>query len=555
MKINRFLFAVMALALCLLPTVPSALASGEGSTAETSGTPSGTSKNETVYAMLNSDGSVDRIYVVNQLFGEYTDYGTYTDIKNLSTSSVPTVQGDKITFPDEYVEGGLYYQGTMTGELPLTFDIDYKLDGKPTSAESLAGAAGRLQLSITASPNEKCDPAVREGLMAQITVQLDTRCAENISAPDATVVIVGKTTTINYIVLPGESGMLAVTADVQDFHMDATTITLLKGTIAASGIDEKLDEFDDGFDDMLSGANDMVDGTTELKDGMSSLVDGMGSLNRGLGKLNSGGKTLVSGMSEYGDKLDSFLVGVEGLAQASAGIQSGLSDLSENGEAIAQGISDISANLSGLSEGSAQLKALAKTLAGSADPNVAALADGVLQTLGAVEGLADGLKTASAGLNSYMSGVAQAATEYGKFHAGLQELAEGGSQLGGAYDEILSGVKDYAGGVSKSAAGAKTFYNAIKTLPDDIQTLIDGQIEFRDGIAEARDEINETVGMFVPDDDPPVSFASPLKNRPASVQYILTTPAIEKKKVSETQQAEETAARENFFTRLADLFK
>ena len=118
-----------------------------------------------------SDGSVDRIYVVNQLFSEYTDYGTYADINNLSTTSVPTVEGDKITFPDEYVEGGLYYQGTMTGELPLTFDIDYKLDGKPTSAESLASAAGRLQLSITASPNEKCDPAVREGLMAQITVR------------------------------------------------------------------------------------------------------------------------------------------------------------------------------------------------------------------------------------------------------------------------------------------------------------------------------------------------------------------------------------------------
>ena len=555
MKLNRFLFAALALALCLLLTAPSALASGEGSAAESGGAPSGISKNETVYAMLNSDGSVDRIYVVNQLIGEYTDYGTYTDIKNLSTTSVPTVEGDKISFPDEYVEGGLYYQGTMTGELPLTFDIDYTLNGKPTPAESLVGAAGRLQLSIKSSPNEKCEPAVREGLMAQITVQLDTRCAKNISAPDATVVTVGKTTTINYIVLPGKSGTLTVTADVQDFHMDAITITLLKGTIASSDIDEKLDEFDDGFDDMLSGANDMVDGTTELKDGMSSLADGMGSLSKGLSKLNSGGKTLVNGMSEYGDKLSSYLAGVDGLARASEGIRSGLSGLSENGAAIAKGISNISANLSNLSEGSAQLKVLASALAGSPDPNVAALAGGVLQTLGAVEGLADGLKSASSGLDSYVSGVAQAAAEYGKFHAGIQELAAGGSQLGSAYDEILSGVKDYAGGVSKSATGAKKLYNGVKTLPDDIQSLIDGQIEFRDGIAEARDEINEAVGMFVPDDDPPVSFASPLKNRPASVQYILTTPAIEKKKASETQQTEKTEASENFFTRLADLFK
>lgn len=555
MKLNRFLFAALALALCLLLTAPSALASGEGDGAVSGNTLSETSKNETVYAMLNSDGSIDRIYVVNRLFGEYTDYGMYTDIKNLSTTSVPTVEGDKITFPDENVPGGLYYQGTMTGELPLTFDIDYTLDRKLISAESLAGAAGRLQLSITASPNEKCDPAVREGLMAQITVQLDTRCAENISAPDATVVTLGKMATISYVVLPGESGTLAVTADVQDFYMDAITMTLLKGTIAASGIDEKLDEFDDGFDDMLSGANDMVDGTTELKDGMSSLADGMGSLSSGLGKLNSGGKSLAGGMSEYGDKLDGYFAGVESLAQVSSDINSGLSCLPENGSAIAKGISDISAGLSGLSDGSEQIKALANALAGSADPNVAALAGGVLQTLDAVEGLAIGLESASAGLDGYVSGVAQVATEYGQFHAGLQELAAGSSQLGCAYDEILSGVKDYTGGVSKSAAGVKKLYNAVRSLPDDIQSLIDGQIEFRDGIATARDEINEAVGKFVPDDDPPVSFASPKKNRPNSVQYILTTPAIEKKKLFAAQQPEETAVSENFFTRLAALFK
>lgn len=555
MKLNRFLFAALALALCLLLTAPSALAFGEGDTAKSGGALTKTSKNETVYVLLNSDGSVDRIYVVNQLFSEYTDYGTYADINNLSTTSVPTVKGDKITFPDEYVEGGLYYQGTMTGELPLKFDIGYMLNGQLISAESLAGATGRLKLSITASPNEKCDSAVREGLMAQITVQLDTRCAESITAPDATVVTVGKTATISYVVLPDESGILTVTADVHDFHMDAITMTLLKGTIVASGIDEKLDEFDDGLDDMLSGASDMVDGTTELKDGMSSLVNGMDSLSSGLGKLNTSKKSLTGGMSEYGDKLDGYFAGVESLAQVSADINSGLSSLSENGEAIAKGISDVSAGLSGLSDGSAQLKALANALAGSADPNVAALASGALQTLGAVEGLADGLESASAGLDGYVSGVTQVAAEYGQFHGGLQDLAAGGSQLGGAYDEILSGVKEYTGGVSKSAAGIKKLYNAVKSLPDDIQSLIDGQIEFRDGIATARDEINEAVNLFVPDDNPPVSFASPKKNSPASVQYILTTPAIENKKVPATQQTEEITVSENFFTRLAALFK
>jgi hypothetical protein len=59
----------------------------------------------------------------------------------------------------------------------------------------------------------------------------------------------------------------------------------------------------------------------------------------------------------------------------------------------------------------------------------------------------------------------------------------------------------------------------------------------------------------VPDDDPPISFASPEKNHPASVQYILTTPAIEKKKAEAIQQQEDTSSNEDFMTRLAALFK
>jgi len=120
---------------------------------------------------------------------------------------------------------------------------------------------------------------------------------------------------------------------------------------------------------------------------------------------------------------------------------------------------------------------------------------------------------------------------------------------------MLDGADDYTGGVSKSATGAKKIYNSIKNLPDDIQSLIDGQIEFRDGISTAQNEMNETTSLFVPDDDPPVSFASPDKNHPNSVQYILTTPTIEKKKAEAVRQQEETVAKEDFMTRLAALFK
>lgn len=543
MRLKRILVFVVVIGLCMTMLTSTVFAVD-------------TSKNETVYAALNSDGSVSRIYVVNQLTGDYTDYGTYSEIRNLSTNSEPSVSGDQITFPDKDVEGGLYYQGTMTGELPMTFSIGYQLEGKAVTAEELSGAKGHLVITVKAAQNALCDESVRDGLMAQVTAKLDAQYAVNISAPDSTAVSVGRTVTVSYVVLPGEEGTMVIEADVRDFRMDQIAITLLKGTLAAGGIGEKLDEYDDGFDEMIDGANDMVDGTTELRDGMESLADGLGNLSGGLGKLSSGGGELYGGMKEYGKNLSTYLSGVQDIVQPSADIQDGLNSLAQNGTAVAQGVSDISGGMNALSSSDGDLKALAESLAASTDPQVAALAAGTLQTLAALDDLSGGLDSASDGLDAYVSGVEQAAGGYAQFHNGIKGLADGGGQLNGAYKDILSGADDYTDGVSKSASGAKKIYKSVKGLPDDIQELIDGQLNFKDGIMTAKEEMSETTNMFIADDDPPVSFASPSKNHPMSVQYILTTPAIEKKETNTeaTTTQEDETAQEDFLSRFAALF-
>ncbi len=546
MKNKRIITVLMVAALCLTLLISMASAADA-------------SKNETVYAALNSDGSVNRIYVVNQLIGDYTDYGTYSEIKNLSTKSEPIVSGDKITFPDKNVEGGLYYQGTMKGDLPMTFNIGYQLEGKAVTAEALSGAKGHLVIVVKATQNALCDEPLRDGLMAQITVKLDTQYAANIFAPNSTTVAVGRTVTVSYVVLPGEEGTMAIEADVQDFHMDQIAITLLKGTMTAGDIEDKLDEYDDGFNDMIDGADDMVDGTSELKDGMESLANGLGDLSSGLGKLSSGGNELYAGMEEYDESLSAYLSGIQDVVQPSADIQAGLSELAKNGVAVAQGVSDISDGMGALASSSGDIKALAESLAASDDPQVAALAAGMLETLAAMGELSGGLDEVSSGLDTYMSGVQQTADGYAQFHGGLKGLAAGGGQIISAYGEILSGADDYTNGVFRSSGGVKKIYKSVKILPDDIQELIDGQLNFRDSIVTAKEDMSETTSMFVADDNPPVSFASPGKNNPSSVQYILLTPAISKQEKSKIEaetasSTEDETVQEGFLTRFAALF-
>lgn len=537
MKVKKTVFLIIAVMFaCSVFSAPALAAS---------------TKNETVYAMLNSDGSAEKIYVVNQLLGQYTDYGQYTDIKNLSTQSAPEISGDKVSFPDDEIDGGLYYQGTMHGELPFVFGFRYYIDGKEVKAEQLAGAAGRLKIEISGNVNDKCGENVREGYMAQIMLALDLKLAGNIVCEGATTVAAGNTLNINYMILPGKSGKYTLEADIHDFEISGINITLLKGTLA--GFEDTINEAENGFDDMLTGANDMVDGTSELKDGVSTLANAIGNLSSGMSKASSGGDDYLKGMNNYRTGLAGYIGGINGVENGSAEIREGLDALAENSEDVANGISSISNGFDTLSSSSADLKSLAQSLSSSSDPSVQALALGTLQTLSSLDALSGGLNTASNGLDSFASGVQGAAAGYHTFDAGIKELSANGQQLLDGYDGLKDGFSSYLAGIKSISKGVKKMYTSVKKLPGNIQELIDGQIEFRDGIADAKSDITGETKSFVASDSPAVSFASPEKNHPLSVQYILKTPEIKIPKQEEQQQSEEK--QEDFFTRLANLFK
>ena len=536
MKLKRMAAVLLAL-LAALSIVPSpALAAG--------------TKSETVYALLDHYGNVGAIYVVNRLIGEYTDFGRYTEIINLSTPSAPVVEGDKITFPDKNVEGGLYYQGTAKGELPFVFFVKYYLDGKRIEADKLGGAAGHLKIQIRGDVNTACDERVRDGYMAQISLSLKQSVADNISAPGGSTVIAGNAANINYTILPGKSGEFTLEADVRDFKMDGIVITLLKGTI--SGFGDAIDETKKGFDDMAGGADEIAEGTEDLKDGIKSLLGGLYKLKSGLSSIVSSGADIAKGMGEFSAGLKDYTDGVGGLASASENIKQGLEALSSNADGVAGGVAQIDGALKSISS-NADLRNLAESLSSSGDPSVRALAQGTLQTLNSLGGLSGGLGQASAAVNEFASGVKQIASQYGDFDAGLRSSADGGGQLIEGFRGIADGFASYLSGIKKCSNGMGSLYSSVKGLPDDVQQLIDGQLKFKDGILDAKKEITQRMENFVPDDSPAVSFASPDKNHPESVQYILKTPEIAVPKQAAADTAEEKE--EDFFTRLVNLFR
>ena len=83
-------------------------------------------KDENVYVTLMEDGTVSDVYVVNEFTStsdsEVTDYGKYSSVKNLTTDSEITQNGDQVSV--DVTKGKFYYQGNLeTKDIPWNISI------------------------------------------------------------------------------------------------------------------------------------------------------------------------------------------------------------------------------------------------------------------------------------------------------------------------------------------------------------------------------------------------------------------------------------------------
>lgn len=309
-------------------------------------------KEEVIYCMLDNEGSVTGLYAVNSFAGgDIVDYGTYTNIRNLTTTDEILVDGDRIIVHTDAAK--LYYQGDLeTKDIPWTFDISYKLDGQKYEPEELAGKSGKLELTISITENPACDPSFFDGYALQATVTLDTKLCDNISAEDATIANVGSTKQLSYIILPGKEKDINISADVKDFEMDEITINGMKLDLSMdiddSKITDKVSELQDavtslkdGASDLKDGAGDLKDGANNLKDGAIKLWDGTNDLEDGAVKLNDGAKSVYDGSTALNSGAASLQKGVTSLNTGIKNIQTALTALNGQSESLNAGSMEV----------------------------------------------------------------------------------------------------------------------------------------------------------------------------------------------------------------------
>ena len=341
-KSLRFASAALALTLAAGLTLPAFAASKADY-----------SKDETVYAVMNADGSIKSTTVSEHVYSasglsNVTDESTLTDIQNTESDAEFTQDGQKLVWNTSDTD--VYYKGNTDKALPITAKVTYTLDGVTDSLENLLGKSGHLTVQIDLTNNETGTVSVN-GKDRTIVTPLITAVgvifgddATNVNAQHGMLESAAKSTVAAFVTLPGVkdslSGLLPDDlSTVEDYLQDSVTVeadvenlTAPQVMLACATSTEALgtNTFDlSGINDLTDGINQLNDAMSQLLDGASQLVDGASQLANGTLALLDGASQLNSGASALNDGLGQLTDGLDTLTSNNAALQAGAQQVAD----------------------------------------------------------------------------------------------------------------------------------------------------------------------------------------------------------------------------------
>ena len=342
-KSLRFASAALALTLAAGCAMP-AFAAGKSSF----------SKSETVYAVMNGDGSIKSTTVSEHLYSaaglaNVTDKTTLTDIQNTESDAEFTQNGEELVWNTNDTD--VYYKGNTDKALPIDVKVTYALDGQEAALEDLIGKSGHLTVTVALKNNETGtvnvngkDRTIVTPLITAVGVILGGD-ASNMTAEHGMIESAAKSSVAAFVTLPGVkdslSGLLpdevdsiedylqdtvTVEADVEDFTCPQVMVACATST-AALGTDNVFDL--SSINDLTDGINQLNDAMSQLMDGASQLVDGTSQLAGGVLALLDGANTLNNGAAALDDGLGQLTNGLDTLSANNAALNAGAQQVAD----------------------------------------------------------------------------------------------------------------------------------------------------------------------------------------------------------------------------------
>lgn len=489
--------------------------------AESTSTSDATGKEESIYGLLNYDGSLNNLYVINALNNETIDYGNYDRIDNLTTLDQLSQDGDTIQLPS--FSDTFYYQGTMeNSELPWDFNITYNLNGSPIDAKDLALASGELSIQIQVKQGSIEKQSFYEGFALQISLALSDELCKNITAEGATIVEAGGTKQIAFTVLPGKEADFEIKCNVTDFIMDPISINGVKMLL---DFDVDTSTFTDQINQLTDAINQLDDGAIQLKEGIEQLRDGY--------------STYVEGLKAYKDGMTAYATQGQSLSKGLADISKGMQTLTSQNTALLQGIEGIEVGT--FQQVDAQLAAMGITMPPLTKENYQQLLSGQEGFIPLLTQLEQTLQLTT-GLKAYVDGAAQLSTGTIQISHGLDQYVMGADQLAESAKQLYDGAVEINAGIEQLNLGIKLYQG--------------GTSEFKNSTSNLKTEINDQIDAmlaeFTGKNSELVSFTSTKNSQVQSVQFFFRTQNIKAPKAEATKAPE--PKKTSFWQRLLKLF-
>lgn len=358
-----------------------------------------TEKTETVYSVLNSDGSISDTIVSSWLHDEdginnIKETLNLTDVKNIKSNEKPSKDGNTYTWNAK--GNDVYYEGTATKQLPVSVKIRYELDGQEMSAKDMEGKSGHLKLTISFTNNYSevkningKSIVIHPSYLAGGMLNMSTGKFSNVKCESGKIVNDGTNEMLAFANIPGLNETLrsagldkvnnqlgisddvTVEADVNDFDLGSIMVGMTNEIDLASELGEigSVSELTDGIDQLIEADNQLIDGSKQLYDGTTQLKeqaapltgssDQVRQLSAGAIQLNDGVKALQTGLTAYTNGVDTLAAGSQqlyGIPQGVSQIQNGVSGN------LGQGKTNLLDGATALNEGLKQLEAQVNTL-------------------------------------------------------------------------------------------------------------------------------------------------------------------------------------------------
>lgn len=298
-----------------------------------------TEKTETVYSVLNSDGSISDTIVSSWLHDEdginnIKETLNLKDVKNIKSNEKPSKDGNTYTWNAK--GNDVYYEGTATKQLPVSVKLRYELDGQEMSAKDIEGKSGHLKLTISFTNNYSevkningKSIVIHPSYLAGGMLNMSTGNFTNVKCESGKIVNDGTNEMLAFANIPGLNETLksagldkvnnqlgisddvTVEADVNNFDLGSIMVGMTNEIDLASELGEigSVSELTDGIDQLIEADDQLIDGSKQLYDGTTQLKeqaapltgssDQVRQLSSGAIQLNDGVKALQTGISQY----------------------------------------------------------------------------------------------------------------------------------------------------------------------------------------------------------------------------------------------------------------